>query len=80
MKPVHPEKASSPIVFTLFGITRSPVSPRQSIKAEFFILVILLSSFIKPSILWNLCDYFIAILVIINVSSIIKICKKERDL
>ena len=46
----------------------------------FFILVILLSSFIKPSILWNLCDYFIAILVIINVSSIIKICKRERDL
>ena len=46
----------------------------------FFILVILLSSFIKPGILWNLCDYFIAILVIINVSSIIKICKRERDL
>ena len=45
-----------------------------------FILVILVSSFIKPSILWNLCDYFIAILVIINVSSIIKICKKEKDL
>ena len=45
-----------------------------------FILVILVSSFIKPSILWNLCDYFIAILVIINVSSIIKICKRERDL
>ena len=36
-----------------------------------FMLVILISSFIKPSILWNLCDYFI-----INVSSIIKICKK----
>lgn len=46
----------------------------------FFILVILISSFLKPSILWNLCDYFIAILVIINVSSIIKICKRERDL
>ena len=41
-----------------------------------FILVIIISSLIKPSILWNLCDYFIAILAIINVISIIKIEKK----
>ena len=40
-----------------------------------FILVIILSIYIKPFILWNLTDYFIALLVIINTYSIIKINK-----
>ena len=41
-----------------------------------FILIIIISCYIKPSILWNLCDYFIALLAIINISSIIKIYKR----
>lgn len=42
-----------------------------------FILIIIISCYIKPSILWNLCDYFIALLAIINISSIIKIYKRQ---
>lgn len=41
----------------------------------FFMIIIILSCFIKPNILWNLCDYFIAIIAIINTYSIIKILK-----
>ena len=37
------------------------------------ILIIFISGYISPTILWNLTDYFIAILAIINVSSILKI-------
>ena len=39
------------------------------------ILVIVISGYVSPNILWNLTDYFIAILAIINVSSILKINK-----
>ena len=38
-----------------------------------FMIIILLSCFIKPYIIWNLTDYFVAILAIINVYAIIKI-------
>ena len=41
-----------------------------------FMIVIVVSCYVRPNILWNLCDYFIAFLAIINVSSIIKICGK----
>ena len=44
---------------------------------KLFILIIIISCYIKPSILWNLCDYFIALLAIINISSIIKIYKRQ---
>ena len=37
------------------------------------ILIIVISGYVSPNILWNLTDYFIAILVIINVTSILKI-------
>ena len=37
------------------------------------ILVIVESGYVSPQILWNLTDYFIAILAIINVSSILRI-------
>ena len=37
------------------------------------ILVIIVSGYVSPQILWNLTDYFIAILAIINVSSILRI-------
>ena len=37
------------------------------------ILVIFISGYVSPSFLWNLTDYFIAILAIINISSIIRI-------
>ena len=37
------------------------------------VLVIFISGYVSPSILWNLTDYFIAILAIINISSIIRI-------
>ena len=42
-----------------------------------FILVIIISSFISPKILWNLTDYLVALLVIINVYAILKIIKKD---
>lgn len=42
-----------------------------------FMIVIVVSCYIKPNILWNLCDYFIALLAIINVCTILKIYKKE---
>ena len=38
-----------------------------------FLLIIILSSYIKAITLWNLTDYFIAILAIINMSSILRI-------
>ena len=42
-----------------------------------FILVIVLASFVKASIIWNLTDYFVAILSIINVLSMIMINRKN---
>ncbi len=42
-----------------------------------FILVIIISPFIIPKILWNLTDYLVALLVIINVYSVLKIIKKD---
>ena len=39
------------------------------------ILVIVISGYVSPNILWNLTDYFIAILAIINVSSLLRINK-----
>ena len=39
------------------------------------ILIIVISGYVSPNILWNLTDYFIAILAIINISSIIRISK-----
>lgn len=39
------------------------------------ILIIAISGYVSPNILWNLTDYFIAILAIINISSIIMISK-----
>ena len=39
------------------------------------ILVIIISGYVSPQILWNLTDYLIAILAIINVSSILRINK-----
>lgn len=38
-----------------------------------FMLIILVSCYIKPNILWNLTDYFVAILAIINVYAVLKI-------
>lgn len=37
------------------------------------ILIIAISGYVSPNILWNLTDYFIAILAIINISSILRI-------
>ena len=39
------------------------------------ILVVFISGYVSPNILWNLTDCFIAILAIINISSILKIVK-----
>ena len=39
------------------------------------ILIIVISGYVSPQILWNLTDYFIGILAIINVSSILRINK-----
>lgn len=40
-----------------------------------FLLVIIISCYVKANILWNLTDYFVALLAIINTYSIIKIIK-----
>lgn len=40
-----------------------------------FLLVIVISCYIKPNLIWNLTDYFVALLVIINVVSILRISK-----
>lgn len=39
------------------------------------IVIIAISGYISPNVLWNLIDYFIAILAIINISSILRINK-----
>lgn len=45
----------------------------NSIYKILFIIVIIISGYVNPYKLWNLTDYFIAILSIINVSSILRI-------
>ena len=42
------------------------------------LLIIIISSFINPSVLWNLTDFFIALLAIINISAMILIDKKSK--
>ena len=59
---------------SLFILTRKKIS--MIIYKIIFMLVIIVSCYISPNILWNLTDYFIAILVIINVSSLLIIYKK----
>lgn len=51
---------------------------KNSIKIFFkiiFILVIIISGYLNANILWNLTDFFVAILAIINVYSMMKITK-----
>ena len=43
----------------------------------FVLLVIVLSSFISAGVLWNLTDFFISILAIINILAMIMIDKKK---
>lgn len=43
----------------------------------FFVGVIFISCYVKAKVLWNLCDYFIALMALINVSSLLRICDKE---
>ena len=42
-----------------------------------FVLVIIFASLIRAKIIWNLTDYFVAILSIINVVSMIRINRKN---
>lgn len=45
-----------------------------------FLCVLIISCYINSDILWNLCDYFVALLAIINVSALLKICKNwQKD-
>ena len=37
------------------------------------ILVVIISGYVSPNVLWNLTDFFIAILAIINISSMLRI-------
>jgi len=56
------------------------ISSKKIIRLFFkisFILILLISCYVKANVLWNLTDYFVAVLAIINVLSIIKICKKK---
>ena len=43
------------------------------------ILIIIISGFVSPKILWNLTDFFIAILAIINIISMFMIINSKRD-
>lgn len=65
-----------------FGDSNLPLlSKNKVIKVGFkifFIGVIVVSCYVKPSILWNLCDFFIALLAIINVLSLIRIMKMNK--
>ena len=48
-----------------------------SVFKYLILFVIIISSFISPNILWNLTDFFIAILAIINIVSMIMIIRKK---
>ena len=57
------------------------ISHKKIIKVTFkiiFVLVVLISCFIKAKIIWNITDYFVALLAIINVYSLLKISKKDN--
>lgn len=61
----------------LFGENNLKIFTTNKIIINIFkiivILIVFISGYIKPSILWNLTDFFIAILTLINISSILKI-------
>lgn len=63
----------------LFGENNLKIFTNSKVIIFIFKLIVLIiifvSGYIKPSILWNLTDYFIALLAIINISSILKIEK-----
>lgn len=53
-------------------------SKKKTIRIVFkiiFLLVIIISAYLRATLLWNLTDYFIALLAIINIYSILKIIK-----
>lgn len=57
------------------------ITSNKKVKIIFkvvFMIVLVVSCYIRAEILWNLTDYLIAILVIINVVSILKIEKLEK--
>lgn len=41
-----------------------------------FMIILVVSCYVKSNVLWNFTDYFVALLVFINVSSVIKISKR----
>lgn len=61
----------------LFGENNLKIFTTNKIIINIFkivvILIVFISGYIKPNILWNLTDFFIAILTLINISSILKI-------
>ena len=59
----------------LLNITKNKII--NIIYKIIFMLVIIISCYIKPNILWNLTDFFVALLVIINVYAILKITKNN---
>lgn len=64
-----------------FGISNLKIFSNKKIVRYiymiFFMLVIFISCYVKANILWNLCDYFIALMAIINVISLLIIGKKK---
>ena len=57
------------------------LSKKSIIKISYkiiFVLVIFLSCYVKAMIIWKLTDYFVAILSVINVYSMLKIIKKDN--
>lgn len=72
---------STIIASYFFGESNLIVLSEKKIISIFFkvifILILLISCYVKANVLWNLTDYFVAMLAIINVYSIIKINKKN---
>ena len=60
---------------SLFILSKKKIS--MIIYKIVFMLVIIVSCYISPNILWNLTDYFVAILVIINVMSLLIIYRRN---
>lgn len=60
-----------------FGVSNLKIFSEKTIVRRIFmvifLLMIIISCYMKPNVLWNLCDYFVAFLAIINVYAINKI-------
>jgi len=65
-----------------FGESNLKIISKKKIIGIFFkigfVAILLISCLVKANVLWNLTDYFVALLAIINVYSLIKINNKNK--